>query len=91
LISCLSGVAVRVRARFGGRRSIVVKGAIIAGAVCRSHEHRSALATGLTVGFVNALMVARMKILPFIATLSGMLMTNRTGLLLARTPARPHL
>ena len=39
--------------------------------------------TGVAVGMVNAFMVTRMKILPFIATLSGMLMASGTGLLLA--------
>ncbi len=39
---------------------------------------------GLIVGLVNAFMVTRMKILPFIATLSGMLMASGTGLLLAQ-------
>ena len=38
---------------------------------------------GLVVGLVNAFMVARMNILPFIATLAGMLMASGTGLLLA--------
>lgn len=41
------------------------------------------LAVGVVVGAVNAFMVTRMKILPFIATLSGMLMASGTGLLLA--------
>ena len=38
---------------------------------------------GLAVGLVNAFMVARMNILPFIATLAGMLMASGSGLLLA--------
>jgi ribose transport system permease protein len=38
---------------------------------------------GLVVGLVNAVMIARLNILPFIATLSGMLMASGTGLLLA--------
>jgi ribose transport system permease protein len=38
---------------------------------------------GLVVGMVNAFMVARMNILPFIATLAGMLMASGTALLLA--------
>jgi len=38
---------------------------------------------GLVVGLVNAFMIARMNILPFIATLSGMLMASGSGLLLA--------
>jgi len=41
------------------------------------------LGVGVAVGAVNGLMVARMKLLPFIATLSGMLMASGTGLLLA--------
>ena len=41
------------------------------------------LTVGLTVGLVNGFMVTRMKILPFIATLSGMLMASGTGFLLA--------
>jgi ribose/xylose/arabinose/galactoside ABC-type transport system permease subunit len=41
------------------------------------------LATGLAIGAVNGFMVTRMRILPFIATLSGMLMASGTGLLLA--------
>ena len=41
------------------------------------------LATGLVVGAVNGFMVTRMRILPFIATLAGMLMASGTGLLLA--------
>jgi galactofuranose transport system permease protein len=41
------------------------------------------LATGVAVGVINGLMVTRMRILPFIATLSGMLMASGTGLLLA--------
>ena len=41
------------------------------------------LGVGLAVGVLNAFMVTRMKILPFIATLSGMLMASGTGLLLA--------
>ena len=41
------------------------------------------LATGLAVGLVNGFMVTRMRILPFVATLSGMLMASGAGLLLA--------
>ena len=41
------------------------------------------LATGVAVGVINGFMVTRMRILPFIATLSGMLMASGTGLLLA--------
>ncbi len=41
------------------------------------------LGTGLAVGVINGFMVTRMRILPFIATLSGMLMASGTGLLLA--------
>ncbi len=41
------------------------------------------VATGVAVGAVNGFMVTRMKILPFIATLAGMLMASGTGLLLA--------
>ena len=41
------------------------------------------LGVGLAVGLVNGFMVTRMKILPFIATLSGMLMASGTGFLLA--------
>ena len=41
------------------------------------------LGVGLAVGFVNGFMVTWMKILPFIATLSGMLMASGTGFLLA--------
>jgi galactofuranose transport system permease protein len=41
------------------------------------------LGVGVAVGIINAFMVTRMKILPFIATLSGMLMASGTGLLLA--------
>jgi len=41
------------------------------------------VATGVAVGAVNGFMVTRMKILPFIATLSSMLMASGTGLLLA--------
>ncbi len=41
------------------------------------------LSAGLAVGLVNGLMVTRMRILPFIATLSGMLAASGTGLLLA--------
>ena len=37
----------------------------------------------LAVGVVNGFMVTRMRILPFIATLSGMLAASGTGLLLA--------
>ena len=41
------------------------------------------LGAGFVVGLVNGFMVTRMKILPFIATLAGMLMASGTGLLLA--------
>ena len=41
------------------------------------------LATGFAVGMVNGFMVTRMRILPFIATLSVMLMASGVGLLLA--------
>ena len=41
------------------------------------------LGAGLVVGVVNGLLVTRLRILPFIATLSGMLMASGTGLLLA--------
>jgi ribose transport system permease protein len=41
------------------------------------------LGTGVAVGVINGFMVMRMRILPFIATLSGMLMASGTGLLLA--------
>ena len=41
------------------------------------------LGVGLVVGVLNAFMVTRMKILPFIATLAGMLIASGTGLLLA--------
>ena len=37
----------------------------------------------MAVGAINGFMVMRMRILPFIATLSGMLMASGTGLLLA--------
>ncbi len=39
---------------------------------------------GLAVGLVNAFMVVRLNILPFIATLSGMLIASGTALLLAQ-------
>src|SRR5271165_6585445 len=39
------------------------------------------LSAGLAVGVVNGFMVTRMKILPFIATLSGMLAASGTGLM----------
>ncbi len=42
------------------------------------------LGTGVAVGVINGFMVTRMRILPFIATLSGMLMASGTGLLLAQ-------
>jgi ribose transport system permease protein len=42
------------------------------------------LAAGLVVGLINGFMVTRMKILPFIATLSGMLAASGIGLLLAQ-------
>jgi galactofuranose transport system permease protein len=41
------------------------------------------LSAGLAVGLINGFMVTRMRILPFIATLSGMLAASGTGLLLA--------
>jgi galactofuranose transport system permease protein len=41
------------------------------------------LAAGLAVGVINGLMVTRMNIQPFIATLSGMLAASGAGLLLA--------
>jgi ribose transport system permease protein len=41
------------------------------------------LGAGLVVGVINGFMVTRMRILPFIATLSGMLMASGTGFLLA--------
>jgi ribose transport system permease protein len=41
------------------------------------------LAAGLAVGVVNGFLVTRLKIQPFIATLSGMLMASGAGLLLA--------
>ncbi len=41
------------------------------------------LGAGLAVGVINGLMVTRLKILPFIATLSGMLIASGTALLLA--------
>jgi len=41
------------------------------------------LGAGLAMGVVNSFMVTRMKILPFIATLSGMLVASGAGLLLA--------
>ena len=41
------------------------------------------LGTGLAVGVINGFMVTRMKIQPFIATLSGMLVASGIGLLLA--------
>jgi ribose transport system permease protein len=41
------------------------------------------IGAGLAVGLVNAFMIARLNILPFIATLAGMLMASGTGLLLA--------
>jgi ribose transport system permease protein len=43
----------------------------------------SGLAAGLVVGAINGFLVTRMKILPFIATLSGMLVASGTALLLA--------
>ena len=42
------------------------------------------LAAGLVVGIVNGLLVIRLGIQPFIATLSGMLAASGTGLLLAQ-------
>ena len=42
------------------------------------------MAQGSPSALVNGFMVTRMKILPFIATLSGMLAASGTGLLLAR-------
>ena len=44
------------------------------------------LGAGLAVGVVNGFMVTRMKILPFIATLSGMLMASGAGLLARAQP-----
>src|SRR5271156_3309973 len=41
------------------------------------------VAAGFVVGVVNAFMITRMRILPFVATLAGMLMASGTGLLLA--------
>ena len=41
------------------------------------------LAAGVAVGMINGFMVTRMRILPFIATLSGELAASGTGLLLA--------
>jgi galactofuranose transport system permease protein len=41
------------------------------------------IGAGIAIGAVNGFMVTRMKILPFIATLAGMLMASGTGLLLA--------
>lgn len=41
------------------------------------------LCAGIVVGSVNGFMVTRMRILPFIATLAGMLMASGTALLLA--------
>jgi ribose transport system permease protein len=41
------------------------------------------LAVGLVAGLLNAFMVTRMRILPFIATLAAMLMASGAGLLLA--------
>ncbi len=41
------------------------------------------LCTGLAVGVINGFMVTRMRIPPFIATLSGMLAASGTGLLIA--------
>jgi galactofuranose transport system permease protein len=41
------------------------------------------LAAGVAVGAINGFMVTRMRILPFIATLSGELAASGTGLLLA--------
>ena len=41
------------------------------------------LAAGVAVGVVNGLLVVRLKIQPFIATLSGMLMASGSGLLMA--------
>lgn len=38
---------------------------------------------GLVVGLINGFMVVRMNLLPFIATLAGMLMASGTGFLLA--------
>ena len=39
---------------------------------------------GLTIGALNALIIVRLRILPFIATLATMLAANGTGLLLAQ-------
>jgi ribose/xylose/arabinose/galactoside ABC-type transport system permease subunit len=41
------------------------------------------LGAGLAMGVVNGFMVTRMRIMPFIATLSGMLVASGAGLLLA--------
>jgi len=41
------------------------------------------LAVGLGVGVLNGFMVVRLRLVPFIATLSGMLVASGTGLLLA--------
>ena len=41
------------------------------------------LAAGMVVGAINGFLVVRLQILPFIATLSGMLVASGTGLLLA--------
>ncbi len=41
------------------------------------------LAAGVALGAINGLMVTRLRILPFIATLSGMLIASGTALLLA--------
>lgn len=41
------------------------------------------LGAGLAVGVINGILVTRLKILPFIATLSGMLVASGTALLLA--------
>jgi ribose/xylose/arabinose/galactoside ABC-type transport system permease subunit len=41
------------------------------------------LAAGIVVGAINGFLVVRLQILPFIATLSGMLVASGTGLLLA--------
>jgi len=41
------------------------------------------LGMGAAMGLINGFMVTKMKILPFVATLSGMLMASGTGFLLA--------
>ncbi len=41
------------------------------------------VATGMAIGAINGFMITRMRLLPFIATLAGMLIASGTGLLLA--------